>query len=60
MQYLLFLLFHPISTLFSAAAPFFNKHPYKSEEIGTSSTKFTLFNHFSVNFVITGETLPVG
>lgn len=34
-QYLLFLLNHPISTLFTATAPSFNKHSYKPEENGT-------------------------
>ena len=37
-----FLPSHPVSTLFSAAAPFFNKNLYKPEEIRTSSIKSIL------------------
>ena len=37
MQYLLFLLAYPVSTHFSATAPSFNKHSYKSEAVGTLS-----------------------
>lgn len=59
MQYLLFLLAHPISTHFSAAAPSFNKRSYKSEVTGTLLAKPTPSTCFFANSVIVGEAFPI-
>ena len=45
-QFPLFLLSHPISTLFSAAAPSFNKHSYKSKVAGTLPIKLIFSTGF--------------
>ena len=60
MQYLLFLLSHPVTTLILSSSVIFQQALIKVGRDQNFIDKLHLFDRLSVNSEIVGETLPIG